>query len=113
MSETERYSNVKEYINKRLVLTCTYNKYGLLKGESVKSTCLRDIKLEDGTILADHIWITDEEFVKAKLRTGQALQIEATIRERVRPSKTLFDEPLLDIKLGKPRLLKLLKGKRR
>ena len=106
---TERYATMELYLNQRLHLQVTFQKYGLLHGTGNKATCLKDIKL-DGTIVIDHIWVNSQTLLDAKLRTNQAITIEATVRLRKRPPTDIFQPPIKDIQLLKITIL--TKGKK-
>ncbi len=106
--ETERYTQLKDHINKRVTIDVIFQKYGKTHGQTTKSTCLKNIKIGDTTI--DHIWVKSKALNDAKLRTNQPIRIETTIRKRSRPSERLFDEPTMDIQLLKIAIL--TKGRR-
>jgi len=100
---------MEPYLNKRLKLQVTFQKYGLLHGTGKKTSCLKNIRL-NGQLLIEHLWIHSETLVEAKLRTNQPITIQATIRGRKRPPENLFSEPLIDITLRK--VILLTKGKK-
>ena len=100
---------MEPYLNQRLQLQVTFQKYGLLHGTDRKATCLKDIKL-DSNLIIDHIWVNSQTLLDAKLRTNQKLTIEATVRLRKRPPTDIFQPPIKDIKLLKITILP--KGKK-
>ena len=101
---TERYITMEPYINQRIKLQVTFQKYGILHGTDRKTTCLKEIKLNN-TIVIDHIWVDSQTLLDAKLRTNQKLTVEATVRTRNRPPTDIFQPPTQDIQLLKITIL--------
>ena len=101
---TERYETLEPYINKRVTLTATFQKYGLLHGPNTKSTLLTNLKLHNITL--DHLWLNDKTLVEAKLKTNQPITIIATIRTRNRPPEHIANPPIKDIALKKIHIIK-------
>ena len=98
--QTKRYTRLENYLNKRVKLQVRFSKYGAKPGESDKVTCLKNIMI-DNEFKVDHLWVTSEDLVDAKLRTNQRPLIEATVKTRLRPADNIFEEPTKDITLQK------------
>ncbi len=101
---TQRYENCKDILKKTVTLVCKFQKYGLTSDNQGRSICLVDIKY-NGKEIIDHIWLSSQELIDAKLRTRQGITISATISTRKRAPDSIFDDPKLDIKLKDIKLI--------
>ncbi len=99
-SHTDRYKTAEYLLNKPTQFKATFQKYGISHGTDDKLTLLVNLKHND-TVIIDHIWVDSTELLQAKLRTNQPITLTATVKTRKRPPTSLYDPPLLDIKLTK------------
>jgi len=109
MEETERYKAAKEYLGQLVTIQCTFQKYGIDNGTGKKTTCLGNLRV-DGVEILDHVWMTNELLVNAKLRTKQKITIKAIFKARLRPTDSIYGGSIKDIQLSSKKLILLARG---
>jgi len=111
MEETQRYINSKEHISKYVEIKAIFQKYGINHGNTERTTCLTNLKVNDIEII-DHTWCISKELINAKLRTGQPIIIKAKISERIRPTQKIGISEL-DVKISKIQFINKTKARRK
>ena len=111
--ETERYLQAKEFLGQTLELICIFKKYGSMHDTTGRSILLTSINTLDNVEILDHVWISGNDLFKVKLITNQTMKIKAKIVKRKRPSLSLFDDDIIDIRLSKIKLLEVIPIKKK
>jgi len=96
--KTPRYILFESLIGKYVYFTATYSRTSMVVGVG-KQVCIDSIYI-DGIYYGDHLWLAIENDVK--LGGGEIVSFSGVLVKRLRPSKSIYEKPVLDIALKEP-----------